>query len=416
MLTYAALDAYVSLAIYQILAQFSVPSPLSGTISPHTNITLYHNNFSRIIARGHISEACTTPLFDEIAITDKRTIIEVTEVVVPAAIINTHHKRSLGSFGPPPFSLVCLRSHLKCSNPIKQSAPSTNLNSNSDSQKSSPHHTGEDSLPEMNTSTTPRDEEANGGPSLSQLVFDQVEELEPRDGSMGTRAAACERDPQSEASGEQILGQIPSMWKTVRSRVINDPFHLFHRFYISTTHGLRIEFARALRDALFIPDKEDKQRISAWAATLDPPMTFDDLVRQRPSWVWRRCKRIIPPPEELYPLVHKVFNVYGSLKDAKTGATLFNTSAWHAAKNILTLIHDGNVSDPPDVPLYTVIGLDIKNGGLPLYRCARGTTFTEGGVHTHLQSRLPSSGASPEHVCACLLDFIIRHNLLVSLT
>jgi len=71
MLTYAALDAYVSLAIYQILAQFSVPSPLSGTISPHTNITLYHNNFSRIIARGHISEACTTPLFDEITITDK---------------------------------------------------------------------------------------------------------------------------------------------------------------------------------------------------------------------------------------------------------------------------------------------------------------------------------------------------------
>ncbi len=39
--------------------------------------------------------------------------------------------------------------------------------------------------------------------------------------------------------------------------------------------------------------------------------------------------------------------------------------------------------------------------------------MTEGGVHTHIRSRLPIYGVSPRHMQACLLDFILRHNLLV---
>jgi hypothetical protein len=40
--------------------------------------------------------------------------------------------------------------------------------------------------------------------------------------------------------------------------------------------------------------------------------------------------------------------------------------------------------------------------------------FTEGGVHTHLRSKLPTSGVSIRHVNASLLDFVLRHNLCVS--
>jgi hypothetical protein len=112
--------------------------------------------------------------------------------------------------------------------------------------------------------------------------------------------------------------------------------------------------------------------------------------------------------------VNDVFQKYGPLKDAATGAPLFDQKNWKTAKHILDLIKKGLVSDPPGIPLYTVIGLDKKAGGLPMYRCARGTNSTEGGVHTHLRSRLPTSGASVRHVYACLLDFILRHNLLVS--
>lgn len=71
---------------------------------------------------------------------------------------------------------------------------------------------------------------------------------------------------------------------------------------------------------------------------------------------------------------------------------------------------------PQILPLYTVIGLDEKNHGLPIYHCFRGTNSTEGGVHTHLRPRMPTSGASVRHVHSCLLDFVLRHNLVVCIS
>ncbi|KAJ7182091.1 hypothetical protein C8R46DRAFT_1210641 [Mycena filopes] len=104
---------------------------------------------------------------------------------------------------------------------------------------------------------------------------------------------------------------------------------------------------------------------------------------------------------------------YGPLKDSKTSLPLFNTAAWKIAKNILELIKNGYVSDPPGIQLYYCLGFDKKAGGLPIYRCVRGTNIVEGGVHTHLIARLPSRGASVCHMIACLLDFILGHNLRV---
>ena len=109
-----------------------------------------------------------------------------------------------------------------------------------------------------------------------------------------------------------------------------------------------------------------------------------------------------------------MFYVYEPLKDAKTGLPLFNTAAWGVAKNILDLISKGFVSDSPGIALYSQIGIDAKAGGLPVYPCMRGTNLTDGGVHTHLCSQLPTSGVSVRHFLACLNDFTLRHNLLVS--
>ena len=113
-------------------------------------------------------------------------------------------------------------------------------------------------------------------------------------------------------------------------------------------------------------------------------------------------------------MVANVFRIYGPLKDSVTGAPLFTADNWRITKNILDLIYHGFLSDPPEIPLYTVIGTDKKAGGLPIHCCAHGTNYTEGGVHTHLRSHLPSSDASIQHVRARLLDFVVRHNLLVS--
>ena len=147
----------------------------------------------------------------------------------------------------------------------------------------------------------------------------------------------------------------------------------------------------------------------------NPPQSYEKLRNTSPEWTRTRCRHTIPPPHILYPLVRKVFLTYGTIRDQTTKQILFPTdSQWNAARNILDLIQRGYVSDPPRVSLYTQLGIDQKSG-LAIYRCARGTNATEGGVHTHIRQRLPKFGVSLHHVQASLLDFTIRHNLLVIL-
>ncbi|KZT21249.1 hypothetical protein NEOLEDRAFT_1032796, partial [Neolentinus lepideus HHB14362 ss-1] len=153
------------------------------------------------------------------------------------------------------------------------------------------------------------------------------------------------------------------------TRVVKDAWHVFNMLYISKSHGLLLPFSCSLHDALFLPDCDDKNRISRYGASLDPPCTWGDMVHYTPKWVWSHCKRVIPPPEELYPTVLHVFWTFGLLKDVQTDQPLFNTAAWCAAKNILLLIQNGYVSDLPGIPLYYIIGYDSKAGHLPIYHC-----------------------------------------------
>ncbi|KAF8166461.1 hypothetical protein K438DRAFT_1775139 [Mycena galopus ATCC 62051] len=154
------------------------------------------------------------------------------------------------------------------------------------------------------------------------------------------------------AEGERILG--PAVLQAyawlIRSRVLKDVFHVFHMIYISRTHGLRQAFCQALRDAILIPHPADKALIETYLKAHN--VTWENMRQFHPKWLWRHCRRTIPPAEELYP-----------------GLPLFNTAAWKIAKNILELIKHGYVSDPPGVQLYYCLGFDKKAGGLPIYRC-----------------------------------------------
>lgn len=198
----------------------------------------------------------------------------------------------------------------------------------------------------------------------------------------------------------------------IRSRVLKDPFHVFNMIYISRTHALRIPFAQALRDAMFIPHPEDKWRVSIWLQTKG--LNWDTMLQFRSRWIWKHVRRTIPPPELLYPGIHDVFLKFGPLRDAKTNLPLFSASTWKTTKNILELIRNGYLSDPPGISLYYCIGLDYRAGGLRVWHCIRGTNMTEGGVHTHLRPRMPSRGTSIRHMRACLYDFVLHHNLHVS--
>lgn len=388
-------------------------SPCAGL-----SVLVYHDDNTRLVAYGHIIKPTGIYEIQGAKISRLREVVCVTHVVVPGAILKTH-KRSLSSFGPPPFDIVVVRSHLRLADnhnhispvPLPDLVPHTPV----PFPKTSFDHNNP--LPSVDDGrhTGKLDPETSNGSELAS-ISNFLEEVHSCPTTPHCDRGTFSADKSDVADGRRILGPIPDEWPTtMRSRVLKDPFHVFKMLYIPRGHGLRFEFAYALRDAIFIPHKEDRERIEAWANSLDPPMTFEKLKQVSPKTLWKHCRRIIPPPELLYPLVRQVFDTFGPLKDAHSGLNLFNNSAWHASKNILSLIHDGYLSDPPGVSLYTQIGLNKAFGGLPVYRCLRGTNQTEGGVHTQLRPRLPTSGASIRHVNACLLDFILRHNLLVSL-
>ncbi|KAG6835921.1 hypothetical protein H0H93_013330 [Arthromyces matolae] len=412
---YAAVDAHASLSVYNPV--ISIPSPQCFSTRPEvgTPVLLFSNDNTRVVARGVVSQHQNNSNYMNINITPTRAVIEVQQVLVPGALIanGVLPQHALESFGHVPFHIVCLYSHLRqpassetsCKNPAHTlDQPDNHVNPE---RTVNPHSAAGTSSPIfVNT----QDDSSGFGHILAE-VPQSNEEL-----SFESRQNFSETlpDADSQAEGEKVLSSIDSStWsKDIRSRVLKDPFHVFNQFYISSSHGLLQEFSTALRDALFIWDQSDKARLIAWGRMQNPPLSWDDIVFNRSHWLLRRCKRIIPPAEQLFPLVKRVFETFGPLKDAKTGLPLFNSAAWAVAKNILLLIQNGHLSDPPDIPLYYQLGIDAKTG-LPLYRCMRGTNMTEGGVHTHLRSRLPCSGVSVRHTQCSLLDFIIRHNLLV---
>jgi hypothetical protein len=409
-LEYAARDAYVSLLLYHEINKTTLPFAFltTETKPSGTPVLLLTDDNKKLAARGVISVAASEHQFNGENLTKTRTVVTIQEILLPGAIIGQNKERGTGrklclqDFGKPPFDILAHRSHVR----IKPITSATGIHL--------------DDSPMPNTPELNIQPPLDFGPPLDEHGAEMIsvaEGLNIADDDGGVPDAdtepSQEQDAASTTEGETILG--PAVlhdyaW-LIRSRVLKDIFHVFHMIYISRTHGLRQAFCQALRDAMLIPHPTDKALIETYLKTHN--VTWENMRRFHPKWLWRHCRRTIPPAEQLYPLVHRVFMTYGPLKDAKSGLPLFNTAAWKIAKNILELIKNGYVSDPPGVQLYTCLGFDKKAGGLPIYRCNRGTNDVEGAVHTHLLAKLPGHGASVRHMIACLLDFILCHNLRV---
>jgi hypothetical protein len=415
-ISYAAIDAAISLILYhQLVNHYMIPAPVLTTSPPSTPVLLYTSNLRSVIAEGCISHHSTS---DGVHISDEHVVIDIHHVLIPGAIIISHHHQSLESFGHPPFTLVCLRDHIRIYSP-SQNKSHMDLNAaDHESLLNNPPVIQEPGIlnvneeNEMMSIAESMSMDLSGPEELHPSLTDNINE--PQIISESDLAFA-----ERKLGSEEQFGRLsdPLKWDNeTHSRVLKDVWHIFHMIYLSTTHGLRKQFTRELRDAFFIPDVADRERIDIWGLAQDPPTTYQKLRDSSPEWTRTRCRHTIPPPHILYPLIRKVFLTYGPIQDRKSKQRLFSgDNQWHAAKNILDLIRKGFVSDPPGISLYTQIGVDKKAGGLPIYRCARGTNATEGGVHTHIRSRLPKFGVSIRHVQASLLDFTLRHNLLVCL-
>lgn len=215
----------------------------------------------------------------------------------------------------------------------------------------------------------------------------------------------------AEAIHSQLVAQPLDGSSIIRSRVLGDIWHLMDQFYIAVHHGLRRPFARALRDAFFIPDAEDKAILEAFLLSKD--VTWDSMVLYHSHWLWERVRRFVPAPDELLARVSKVIMTFGPLKDAVTGLSLFNEKAWETSENVLENIRRGYYSDPPNIQLYFSNGYDKH--GLLRYKCCRGTNGIEGGIHQNIIRWFGAFNASPDFAVELLRDYILYHNLKVSL-
>jgi hypothetical protein len=164
-----------------------------------------------------------------------------------------------------------------------------------------------------------------------------------------------------------------------------------HQFKITVHHGLRRPFAHALRDAIFLPDPEDKVAVEAVLAKKN--ISFEQKVLYKSDWVWQRVKWLVPPSEILTPHVMHVLQKFGPLKDAVMGEPLFNSASWEKARNVIENVRMGYFSNPPGVSFYTFQHKD--KDGLSVYRCMCGTNNVEGGIHQNIVRRFGSFNASP---------------------
>ncbi|KAK7453314.1 hypothetical protein VKT23_011990 [Stygiomarasmius scandens] len=273
---YAALDAFASLAIYNALIKIPVPAPLALDAPPNTLVLLYGEDKTRLIARGILLPVPSVQNFDGINITPTRALIQVDEVYVIGSLITTHHRKALSEFGQPPFQLVCLRSRLRQAEP----GHDTSIFKNSFTTTMHQTHVGSEQTESSTSTESTNDVVNNEGHGIGEVLLDMVDYSNDISGNGTSVIDTYLKDPKSQEEGTTILNSIHgSDWlSNLRSRILNDPYHIFNRFYIPVNHGLRLDFALALRDAIFIPDSQDKARITAWASSQKLPKTWEQLV------------------------------------------------------------------------------------------------------------------------------------------
>ena len=181
-------------------------------------------------------------------------------------------------------------------------------------------------------------------------------------------------------NNEGIDGFVDVTREMILSRVLGDAFHVMDRVKVPINHCYKAAYFMALREAMFILNPQDVKNLREC-------YNVDDKGWQRMlafnfSFIAKRVRRRIPPPTILHARVKAVYDYFQDKTDFATGAALFHDRAKHKSKNILKMITNGLISDPPGVSFYVKL-LDengcpkLDSQGLQLYRSIRGTSLVE---------------------------------------
>jgi hypothetical protein len=184
--------------------------------------------------------------------------------------------------------------------------------------------------------------------------------------------------------GSELLGVLqkivdnPEDVDIVYSRILKDIFHAFHVIPISTTHGLRAAFLRALCDHIMRWDPVARIKVDEVCRRVYG-FTFEVMLARSTRYILQRTPRYVSSPNVLVPMIQHIYDVFGNALDAETQLPLFSKNAWQKANAVLELARQGYLSDLPGVPMCEKAGVDEH--GLEKWTCRRGTNKVEGGPH-----------------------------------
>ncbi|CAO3629067.1 unnamed protein product [Mucor hiemalis] len=189
----------------------------------------------------------------------------------------------------------------------------------------------------------------------------------------------------------------------IPSRILKDAFHVMQMMKVSLKHGMVKEFARRLRDAIFVVIHQvHKKKVEDHLKNIGAD--WDSYLVEKPDYVLERVRRNIPPPQELYESASFVFEKYGNALCVSSGRPLFTPDNWQCTDRILKEIRLGHVSDLKNGPaLYVEKGSDET--GLMRYYCIRGTDSVEGTVHINIVRKFFSYNAGPRLASPVLADY-----------
>ncbi|CAK5275411.1 unnamed protein product [Mycena citricolor] len=193
----------------------------------------------------------------------------------------------------------------------------------------------------------------------------------------------------------------------------HDALHFMDRVLrlLSKKNSAYKAFAHDFSEAIFIRDQSDE---AAVRAVLEKNgISWDYFKQAKASQLYRRIRRIIPPPHILLPRLDKLFNAYSNLtcSTRQGSGSFFTPEARDQWKNLRETAKLGYLSDPPSIPLYYLMGKD--RDGLNIYRTVCGTNSIEGGFHMAIRRIFGSLKASAELAECLLVNWILRRNIQV---
>ena len=201
-------------------------------------------------------------------------------------------------------------------------------------------------------------------------------------------------------------------------RVLLDPFHLLQRYKKrlgSTVDPIARICMVMLRDALFVNDPDDEREVRQFLR--DRGMSDANIKKVGYTFFVRRCRRAIPPPQQLAARLQAVFDVFQGSVMVTNGKPLYKerqglqSSFEEEHRAIMKHVLSGCVSDHPNIPLYCRLRPPAAyvSSGLKRHLCFRGTSQLE-GFHRHLLAAVKTWNLSPEMMDAVILELITSWN------